>query len=108
MKQGLHLITALEIDSVYQMPCYNAYVYHKCDIIFEDRSQLALIRNPLETYFDYVSIVMVNNQVTPLNILFITVIHVTLWQVSFEGENFYKFHPWLVLHKIIMAKTPPH
>ena len=69
MKQGLDLITALVIDSVYQIPCYNVYVYHKCDMIFEDRSQLALIRNPLE-------IVMVNNQATPLKI-FITATHVT-------------------------------
>ena len=52
------------------------HVYHKFDMIF--LSQLALIRNPRETYFDYVSIVTVNNQATPLNILFITAIHVTL------------------------------
>ena len=76
MKQGLHLNTALEIDSVYQMPCYNVDVYHKCDMIF--LSQLALIRNPRETYFDYVSIVTVNNQATLLNFLFITAIQLTL------------------------------
>ena len=51
-------------------------MYNKCDIIFEDRSQLASIRNPLETYFDHVNIIVVNNQATPLNILFITTIHV--------------------------------
>ena len=27
--------------------------------------------------------------------------------VSFEGENFYKFHPWLALHKIIIANPTP-
>ena len=83
MKQGLQLITALQTDSVYQMPCYNAYVYHKCDIIFEDRSKLALMRNPLETYFNYVNIVMLNNQATPLNILFIPAINVANFIAGF-------------------------
>ena len=57
VKQGFHLITSLQI----------AYMYYECGAILIDLSwhQLQILWKPYFVTFDYVNIIMINNQATP-------------------------------------------